>query len=243
MVPRFFYVPRELIELEQRNPGSQPRIADKGFNLWGQSVYLVSQLLLDSVITANDIDPIRRHVPPTERTMQNTRHSQFVGAPFDLLVQVVLLAESTRLQTLLSTYGIQTQTPHQVEPVQVWAPSELVRAHQWLGECSRLGLSGRPTRPFGILSTSKFYRIRARLVLCYPILFEIDDFYIAQDTKALIGEIKVSCNPSVRMSLSTSLSTSLRYYLSDFQLYDSGADRNRENIEKQNRIRKKAQGK
>lgn len=45
------------------------------------------------------------------------------GIATDLVVQVVLIAESMRLQAMLGTYGIQTQTPHEVEPVQVTYPS------------------------------------------------------------------------------------------------------------------------
>lgn len=41
------------------------------------------------------------------------------GIATDLVVQVVLIAESMRLQAMMGTYGIQTQTPHEVEPVQV----------------------------------------------------------------------------------------------------------------------------
>jgi len=37
----------------------------------------------------------------------------------DSIVQVVLIAESRRLQASLNTYGIQTQTPEEIEPVQV----------------------------------------------------------------------------------------------------------------------------
>lgn len=37
----------------------------------------------------------------------------------DSVVQVVLIAESRRLQASLNTYGIQTQTPEEIEPVQV----------------------------------------------------------------------------------------------------------------------------
>ena len=35
------------------------------------------------------------------------------------MIQVVLIAESPRLQQTLATYGIQSQTPHQIEPIQV----------------------------------------------------------------------------------------------------------------------------
>lgn len=77
------------------------------------------------------------------------------GTAPDLVIQVVLIAESVRLQQLLATYGIQTQTPHQVEPIQIWSPKELTKAYSHLGVNSKLGLSGRPQRPFGVLSTSK----------------------------------------------------------------------------------------
>ena len=34
---------------------------------------------------------------------------------------------SCSLQATLATYGIHTQTPKQVEPIQIWPPSELVK--------------------------------------------------------------------------------------------------------------------
>ena len=41
------------------------------------------------------------------------------SAASDLVIQVVMISESTRLQCMLANYGIQTQTPTEVEPVQV----------------------------------------------------------------------------------------------------------------------------
>jgi len=49
------------------------------------------------------------------------------GTATDLVVQVVLIAESMRLQAMMATYGIQTQTPHEVEPVQIWSSTELMK--------------------------------------------------------------------------------------------------------------------
>lgn len=77
------------------------------------------------------------------------------GTATDLVVQVVLIAESMRLQAMMGTYGIQTQTPHEVEPVQVCSSAQLVNVYQQLGVCSKLGLTGRPVRPVGSLGTSK----------------------------------------------------------------------------------------
>lgn len=51
----------------------------------------------------------------------------FQGTATDLVVQVVLIAESMRLQAMMATYGIQTQTPHEVEPVQIWSSTELMK--------------------------------------------------------------------------------------------------------------------
>lgn len=52
------------------------------------------------------------------------------------------------------------QTPHEVEPVQIWPPRELVKVYQNLGVSEKLGLQGRPTRPIGALGTSKVIMIR-----------------------------------------------------------------------------------
>lgn len=55
-----------------------------------------------------------------ESSVPTTRYKYvFQGIATDLVVQVVLIAESMRLQAMMGTYGIQTQTPHEVEPVQV----------------------------------------------------------------------------------------------------------------------------
>ena len=77
------------------------------------------------------------------------------GCAPDLVIQVVLISETQRLQQLLGTYGIETQTPHQIEPIQIWSPKELTRAYTHLGINKKLGMTGRPGRPFGVLSTSK----------------------------------------------------------------------------------------
>lgn len=60
-----------------------------------------------------------------------------------------------RLQAMMATYGIQTQTPHEVEPVQIWSSTQLVQVYQNLGVNYKIGLQGRPGRPIGSLGTSK----------------------------------------------------------------------------------------
>ena len=72
---------------------------------------------------------------------------------------MVLISESVRLQQMLATYGIQTETPRQVEPIQIWPSSELMEVCSWIGVSKPLNLSGRPRRPIGHLGTSRFYRL------------------------------------------------------------------------------------
>ena len=48
------------------------------------------------------------------------------SAASDLVIQVVMISESTRLQCMLANYGIQTQTPTEVEPVQVTNQSSVL---------------------------------------------------------------------------------------------------------------------
>lgn len=50
LVPKYYYVAKEHMELERCSPGSQPKIASPegttdGVFLWGQSLYIIAQLL------------------------------------------------------------------------------------------------------------------------------------------------------------------------------------------------------
>uniref|UniRef100_A0A8C5TE17 Phosphorylase b kinase regulatory subunit n=1 Tax=Malurus cyaneus samueli TaxID=2593467 RepID=A0A8C5TE17_9PASS len=160
VVPKYYYVPADFVESEQRSPGSQKRFPsnngrDGKLFLWGQAMYIIAKLLEN-----------------------------------DLVIHVALIAESQRLQVFLNTYGIQTQTPQQVEPIQIWAQKELVKAYFHLGVNEKLGLSGRPDRPIGCLGTSKIYRILGKTVVCYSIIFDLSDFYMSQDVMMLIDDIK-----------------------------------------------------
>ncbi|ELT96852.1 hypothetical protein CAPTEDRAFT_4204 [Capitella teleta] len=195
VLPRYYYVAKEDLEAEKAHPGSQERHPssegeNNNFFLWGQSVYIISQLLVDNLLTKHELDPVRRYLPASKRPKGSKRYSAFQSSPTDLVIQVTLIAESVRLQQMLATYGIQTQTPHQIEPIQIWPPSELVKAYEQLGVNEKLGLKGRPPRPIGGLGTAKIYRACGETFLCYPLLFEVSDFYLSQDMQFVIDDIK-----------------------------------------------------
>ncbi|KAM9228406.1 phosphorylase b kinase regulatory subunit beta isoform 4-T4 [Leptosomus discolor] len=195
VVPKYYYVPADFVELEKNHPGSQKRFPsnsgrDGRFFLWGQAVYIIAKLLADKLVSPKDIDPIGRYIPPQDQRNVSMRFSNQGPLENDLVVHVALIAESQRLQVFLNTYGIQTQTPQQVEPIQIWAQKELVKAYFHLGVNDKLGLSGRPDRPIGCLGTSKIYRILGKTVVCYSIIFDLSDFYMSQDVMMLIDDIK-----------------------------------------------------
>merc|ERR1719209_7928 len=161
--------------------------------LWGQALFTISQLLTKSLLYLHELDPIGRYLPCTARRKPSGgRYSTYLGgsAASDLVIQVVVIAESTRLQCMLANYGIQTQTPTEVEPVQVWPPGEMVRLLGSMGSSSTLGLGGRSGRPIGSLGTSKLYRVAGKTVLCYPIIFSASDFYLHHDMALLTEDIR-----------------------------------------------------
>ncbi|XP_048402628.1 phosphorylase b kinase regulatory subunit beta isoform X1 [Stegostoma tigrinum] len=195
IVPKYYYVPADFIEAERIAPGSLKRFPsnsghDGNLFLWGQALYIIAKLLVDELISPKDLDPARRYVPPKEQRNISMRYSNQGLAENDVVVHVALIAESQRLQVFLNTYGIQTQTPQQVEPIQIWPQQELAKAYLYLGVNKKLKLSGRPNRPIGCIGTSKLYRILGKTVVCYPIVFDLSDFYMSQDVMLLIDDIK-----------------------------------------------------
>ncbi|XP_049821938.1 probable phosphorylase b kinase regulatory subunit beta isoform X2 [Aethina tumida] len=197
IIPMYYYVQEEYIEAERQEPNSAPRTAysEGGLYLWNQAMFILAQLLTAGLLHINELDPIRRYLPSYNRPRKGGRYSAFqakpsVGTATDLVVQIVLIAESMRLQAMMATYGIQTQTPHEVEPVQIWSSTQLVKVYQNLGVNHKLKLQGRPVRPIGSLGTSKLYRVCGATVLCYPLIFEVSDFYLYRDMALLIDDIK-----------------------------------------------------
>nr|XP_057944756.1 phosphorylase b kinase regulatory subunit beta isoform X1 [Doryrhamphus excisus] len=195
VVPKYYYVPADFVEAEQSKHGSQKRFPsnsgrDGKIFLWGQALYSIAKLLVDELISPKDIDPIHRYVPRQDQRNVSMRYSNQGPIENDVVVHVALIAESQRLQVFLNTYGIQTQTPQQVEPIQIWPQKELVKAYRFLAVNKKLGLSGRPDRPVGCIGTSKIYRILGKTVVCYPIVFDLSDFYLSQDVMLLIDDIK-----------------------------------------------------
>ena len=68
LLPELYIVPNELIDAEKQNPGSQIRVPNENVPLvWAQSLYALSELIHDGLLTPCDIDPLGRR-KRTQRT-------------------------------------------------------------------------------------------------------------------------------------------------------------------------------
>nr|VZI30350.1 unnamed protein product [Spirometra erinaceieuropaei] len=133
-LPKYYFVPEDSLDEERESPGKAVRKSNFKLQaeprfLWGQSVYIISQLMSSGLLQIHDLDPLGRHCPANSRPLSLvSRYSTISSRPATMLVQVVLIAESTRLQQILATYGIRAQTPVEIEPLKLWPPHLIVRA-------------------------------------------------------------------------------------------------------------------
>ncbi|KAF7212719.1 beta [Nothobranchius furzeri] len=197
VIPKYYYVPADFVEAEQNKHGSQKRFPsntgrDGKLFLWGQAMYNIAKLLVDELISPKDIDPVHRHVPRQDQRNVSMRYSNQGPIENDVVIHVALVAESQRLQVFLNTYGIQTQTPQQVEPIQIWPQKELLTCHLILSAvCLFISLSlfylSLSVSPHSL--SPRFIDILGKTVVCYPIVFDLSDFYLSQDVMLLIDDI------------------------------------------------------
>ncbi|KAF9423729.1 hypothetical protein BGZ94_008206 [Podila epigama] len=176
LIPELYYVPHHLVEAEKKDNHSQARVANDNLPLvWANSLHTLGNLIYENLLSVAEIDPLGRRFN-ARRTQTN-----------DTVVQVVLLAEDTNLQSMLSMYGLETQTMDQVHPITVSHPQGLKEVYGALGSNAKLGLSGRPKRPVGSLGTSRLYRIQGHLYAFTPHFMDSEEFYLISDNDYLIS--------------------------------------------------------
>jgi phosphorylase kinase alpha/beta subunit len=177
LLPELYYVPADKIAAERANPGSQARLANENIPLvWTQSLYWLGELIREGFIALGDIDPLGRHLRIGKRQ-----------AP---IVQISLLTEDESLQTELATYGIKTQTPSQVAPLQVHPIGELSALYGQIGRNDKLGLTGRPVRRLRSLAPSRIFRIQGESVVFLPSFLDQQQFYLTLDYHFLVAQIR-----------------------------------------------------
>ncbi len=177
LLPELYYVPQAAIEAEKSHPGSQTRLPNENIPLvWAQSLYYLGQLLQEGLIAVGDIDPLGRHLS--------------IGKKRSPVVQIALLSENEALRAKLADYGIDTQTPTQVEPIQVRQASELSLIYTQIGRNDKLNLTGRPVRRLRSLTTSRIFQVCGQTIVFLPATFDLEQFYLTLDYHFLVSAIK-----------------------------------------------------
>ena len=110
------------------------------------------------------------------------------------MVQVVVLAENSRIQELLADQGIKLETIDDVRPIVVKPAAMLAKLFSYLGLNAKLGLSGRSNRDVGILTTSKVYKVQDKVLVFTPATFDRMVNYIDTDSSLAMSTLAYGLN-------------------------------------------------
>ncbi|XP_045920370.1 phosphorylase b kinase regulatory subunit alpha, skeletal muscle isoform isoform X1 [Micropterus dolomieu] len=177
LVPELYSVPPDKVEEEYMNPHSVERIPMGKLPLtWGQSLYILGNLLNEGFLAPGEIDPLNRRFATIPKP--------------DVVVQVSILAETKEIKELLCKNGIDVETIADIHPIHVQPSSVLSHIYARLGRNPRLGLTGRPYRRIGVLGTSKFYIIRNTMFTFTPQFIDHQQFYLALDNKMIVEMLR-----------------------------------------------------
>ncbi|KAK3562437.1 hypothetical protein QTP86_034080 [Hemibagrus guttatus] len=183
LMPELYAVPPDKVEEEYRNPHSVDRVTTGQLpHLWGQSLYILSSLLVEGFLAPGEIDPLNRRFS--------------TGFKPDVVVQVSVVAEMEEIQALLRDNGIEVQSVADVRPIRILPARILSHIYVKLvkfmctGNCRKLNLTGRPYRHIGVLGTSKFYEIRNRTCTFTPQFIDQHHFYLALDNQMIVEMLR-----------------------------------------------------
>ena len=96
ILPMYYYVPEDAIKEEKETVGTQYRFpSEEGSTvnkifLWGQAMMIIADLLTSHLVTVDEIDPIRRHLPSSNRPNKGTRYSSFEVIQFQFYFVYIL---------------------------------------------------------------------------------------------------------------------------------------------------------
>ncbi|XP_054457271.1 phosphorylase b kinase regulatory subunit alpha, skeletal muscle isoform isoform X2 [Anoplopoma fimbria] len=177
LVPELYSVPADKVEEEYMNPHSVERVPLGKCPLkWGQSLYILGNLLSEGFLAPGEVDPLNRRFSTIPKP--------------DVVVQVSILAETEEIKELLMKNGIEVETVADIHPIHVQPSRVLSHIYARLGRNPRLGLTGRPYRRIGVLGTSKFYTIRNTIFSFTPQFIDHQQFYLALDNKMIVEMLR-----------------------------------------------------
>ncbi|XP_062850268.1 phosphorylase b kinase regulatory subunit alpha, skeletal muscle isoform isoform X2 [Trichomycterus rosablanca] len=177
LLPELYSVPPDRVDEEYVNPHSVERIPMGKCPLkWGQSLYVLGNLLAEGFLAPGEIDPLNRRFSTIPKP--------------DVVVQVCILAENDEIKALLLKNGIDVETVADIHPIRVQPSRVLSHIYARLGRNQRLGLTGRPCRRIGVLGTSKLYIIRNTIFTFTPQFIDHQEFYLALDSRMIVEMLR-----------------------------------------------------
>ncbi|MGB5964996.1 MAG: glycoside hydrolase family 15 protein, partial [Sulfurimonadaceae bacterium] len=173
LLPELYIVPKELIAAEKQNPGSQTRIPNENVPLvWAQSLFMLSEMILDGVLRPSDIDPLRRRGR--------------IGHKRSTHPLVSVLAENESVKQQLLDLGLNSETLEEVKPIRIMHAAQLSEAHTLLGKNEKLSLSGRPLMVTRTITTARLHLLGGEEIFFLPYYFNPQGFYFSYDNKLLV---------------------------------------------------------
>uniref|UniRef100_A0AAY5EVX4 Phosphorylase b kinase regulatory subunit n=1 Tax=Electrophorus electricus TaxID=8005 RepID=A0AAY5EVX4_ELEEL len=177
LLPELYSVPLDRVDEEYVNPHSVERVPMGKCPLkWGQSLYILGNLLAEGFLAPGEIDPLNRRFSTIPKP--------------DVVVQVSILAETDEIKELLLKNGIEVETVADIHPIRVQPSRVLSHIYARLGRNERLGLTGRPYRRIGVLGTSKLYVIRNTIFSFTPQVTIQMQFYLALDNRMIVEMLR-----------------------------------------------------
>uniref|UniRef100_A0A8D1JT11 Phosphorylase b kinase regulatory subunit n=1 Tax=Sus scrofa TaxID=9823 RepID=A0A8D1JT11_PIG len=177
LLPELYSVPPDKVDEEYQNPHTVDRVPmGKLPHMWGQSLYILGNLMAEGFLAPGEIDPLNRRFSTVPKP--------------DVVVQVSILAETEEIKAILKDKGIDVETIAEVYPIRVQPARILSHIYSSLGCNSKMKLSGRPYRHMGVLGTSKLYDIRKTIFTFTPQFIDQQQFYLALDNKMIVEMLR-----------------------------------------------------
>ncbi|HQR73293.1 MAG TPA: glycoside hydrolase family 15 protein [Sulfurovum sp.] len=179
LLPELYIVPKASIVAEKQNPGSQERYANENIPLvWAQSLYMLSDMMLDGLLLPEDIDPLNRRA--------------CIGKQTTVKPLVPVLAENEAVKEQLLQLGFLSQTVAEVKPLKIMYASVLSAVHTLVGKNTKLGLTGRPFAVTRTIATSRVHELMGAKVIFLPYYFNPQGFYFSYDNTLLAEHFRAS---------------------------------------------------
>ena len=179
LLPELYIVPKESIDAEKEDPGSQNRVANENIPLvWAQSLYMLCDMMVDGLLDTKDIDPLKRH--------------KRIGHSFSAKPLVPVIAENASVKEKLAALGFESETIEEIKPVRILHADQLSMLHTFLGQNEKLSLSGRELMVTRTMTTARVHFYGGEEIIFLPYYFNPHGFYFSADNKLLVEHFRAS---------------------------------------------------